>query len=180
MKVTFRVALVGLLAAAIIVQTASATSFSVIRQGLYYMPETGGGNVVHSTTKGADISGTFTEIRRTSTVAVAVDSGFSRGAWEDVTVCTPVVGDDPIHRYADPSFWIITGSPVQNLDFLFSEKTEEGRRNEISRLALDNTSMAEQQCVVRIEHTYSSGRFCLADGAGSAIGFAPADWGTGF
>jgi hypothetical protein len=109
-----------------------------------------------------------------------VHSGLSRRAWEDVAVCSPSVGDDPIHRYAAPSFWTITGSPVENVDFLFSDKTEEGRRNEISQLALDNTSMAEQQCVVRSEHIYSSGRLCLADGADSAIGFAPAHWGMRF
>jgi hypothetical protein len=179
MKVTLRVALAGVLAAAIIVQTVSATSFSVMRRGAYYMPEMGSGNVADSTRTGADTSGTFIETCRKSTDEVAVDPGFSSaGAWEDVTVCSTAVGDDPIRRYADPSFWAITGSPVQNLDFLFSDKAEEGRQN--SRFALDNTSMAEQQCVVRSEHTYSSGRFCLADGAGSGVNLAQAGWGTGY
>lgn len=176
MKVTFRVALMGLLAAATMAQTASATSFSVVRQGTYYTPETASAGVVPGTTRGADVSATFAQIR--PTLEAAVEPDVCCQTWEDVTVCSPAVGDDPIHRYADPSFWTIAGSPVQNLDFILPDRTEQHRRNEISALALDSTSMAEQ-CVARTEYTYIDGRFCMADGAGSNLDLAPADCGTG-
>jgi hypothetical protein len=158
MKVTTRMAVIGMATAVVLAQAVVAADFSVVGHGITgdrFYGEIGpiGGSVGLC----PDGAIAFIEACRMSGGAVATGPVWCRrSACERVTVCSPVIGGDPVRRYADRGFWAVTGSPVESVDFLLVDTTKCEEQSGLLQFAEGDSSLSQQDGIAQWGRTYST------------------------
>ena len=171
MKVTVRMAVVGMATAVVLAQAVVAADFSVVGHGIAgdrFCGEIGpiGGSVGLC----PDGATAFIEACRTSGGAVSTGPGWRRrSASERVTVCSPVIGGDPVRRYADRGFWAVAGSPVESVDFLLVDTAKGVEHSVLLQFAGGESSLLQQGGIAQWEHTYSAAGFGTVYAAAGAM-----------
>jgi len=176
MKVTARMWLVGLAAAMTLLHSAGAAyPRAVWDAGYGDILGTQDGPVSCGLVIVSDESAAFIEACRPTQGAGGAGFVCGRGkTWRSVTVCSPVVGSDPVRRYADPSFWAVAGSPIQTLDFLLADAAGGAAVSEVLEFA------GEQRYIAHDRWVYSDVGDIGADGAAGPAYVAWASWNPGF
>ena len=176
MKVTVRMTLVVVVTAIMLVPTAVAAQAPMMWDtGYSDILSTQSGRVAGSAAIISDESAAFIEACRTTHQVPAAGPVFAcRDTWQGVTVCSPVVGRDPIRRYADPGFWAVTGTPIESLDFLLAHRNGAAAVSDIFECGGDQRYIAHSGC------SYNDVSFRGADAAAGPSYVAWASWNTGF
>jgi hypothetical protein len=151
----------GLLAvAALLAQNAGAAQSVAVAHN---SPVTTFDVVGASATVGKDASKLFRDTGQISNWTSAAGLSLSPvRIWEGVNAGAPSINYDPMHHYVDPVCWTVTGSPVQSLDFLFTDVADGGERWASLHFAGERGTILERQPAARWECTHD-GRFTYAN-----------------
>jgi hypothetical protein len=170
MKVTARMAIIGVATAVVLAQAVVAADFSVVGHGIagdrLYAEI---GSIDGSMGLCPDGAIAFIEACRTKVGAVsAVPDWCRRSAWESVTVYSPLIGGDT-RRYDDRGFWAVAGSPVESVDFLLVDTTKGVEHSVLLPFAGRESSLLQQGAIAQWGHTYSAAGFGVVYAAASGM-----------